>query len=239
MKNETDMELAVNTFGMGGPLRKDFHMTIESLLNHRITSVEPCILFLDKGNVLEKALTKAKRGIDKLGGVWTPDEAEKKISLMREAGLRVEGAHLFKKNITRSTAVRAAMFAKKNNLSYYVLSYAEEKVEKVDKYIPLLRDACTIFEQYGIHLLIHNHSVDLNEMKGLCVFDFLLENVPGLEIQMDLGWVHYAGKDCMNLMERYKDRIRLLHFKDIWPGGMPGKSILLQLEKVQFPLQIL
>lgn len=37
MKNETDMELAVNTFVMGGPLTKDFHMTIESLINHRIT----------------------------------------------------------------------------------------------------------------------------------------------------------------------------------------------------------
>ena len=217
------MEIAVNTFGMGKQLGNDFSHTVGELLSHGITGMEPCILFLGNGDLLEKTLTKGKSAINKLGGVWLPEEAEEKIRTAREAGLSIEGAHLFDKDLTEKSILKAAEFAAQNGLSYYVLSYMDDKVANVAKYIPVLRSACRTFREYGVRLMIHNHSVDLKETEGLCVYDFLLDNVPGLEVQLDLGWVHNAGWDCVETMEKYRDRIRLLHFKDIWPGGAAGK----------------
>lgn len=217
------MELAVNTFGMGTLLRKKFYSTIHTLKKHGITGMEPCILFLEEDSRLEKILSVGKKAVDKLGGVWLTQEAGIKIAEVRKEGLRVEGAHLFDKDLTNGKVLQAAEFAREHGLTYYVLSYMAEKIEDVAKYIPVLRYACRKFKEYGVHLLLHNHAVDLKETEGLCVFDFLLENVPDLEVQIDLGWAVHAGRDCVDMMERYKERIRLLHFKDMWMGGTSDK----------------
>ena len=36
---------------------------------------------------------------------------------------------------------------------------------------------------------------------------------------MDVGWVKFAGKDCIEFMRKYKERIRILHFKDVCEGA--------------------
>lgn len=98
-----------------------------------------------------------------------------------------------------------------------------DRIDQAAGHIPALRYAARLFRDHGVHLLLHNHDVDLKETEGLCVFNFLLNNVPELEVQLDLGWAAYAGRDCIKAMEQYRDRLRLLHFKDMWTGSASKK----------------
>lgn len=211
------MELGVNTFGMGGLLKAPFHRTKGRLKENGITGMEPCIHFLSKASGRDLLIELGMKRTERLGGVWTPDEAKEKIGLLRKEGFLVDGAHLFIGTLTDKTADQALSFAKENGLRYYALSCMTDRFDQAAKQIPVLRRAVKAFRAQDVHLLLHNHDMDLKETEGLCVLDFLLNNVPGLEVELDVGWTAYAGRDCAAEMEKYRDHLRVLHFKDMLP----------------------
>ena len=82
-------------------------------------------------------------------------------------------------------------------------------------------------KQYGIKLYIHNHWWE-HEAKpfGKPFFEYVLENIPELMSECDLGWTLFSGYDPLERVEKYNDKIGLLHCKDCnikdvstWAGG--------------------
>ena len=217
------MELGVNTFGMAGLMKESFLQTIEKLKENEITAVEPCIHFKGKLTGRDPLIEFGMKHSDQLGGVWMPEEAKEKIDLLRSNGFLVEGAHLFIGTLTDRIAEKALSFAEENGLRYYALSCMTGRLDQAAKQIPLLRRTVRSFHGEDLHLLLHNHDMDLKETEGLCVLDFLFENVPGLELELDVGWAAYAGRNCTALMEKYKDWLRILHFKDMLPDKFMKK----------------
>jgi sugar phosphate isomerase/epimerase len=74
--------------------------------------------------------------------------------------------------------------------------------------------------QAGLQLAYHNHNHEFREMAGVLVYDELLRATdPTLvKMEMDVGWVACAGHDPVAFLEKYADRVELLHVKDIKPG---------------------
>jgi sugar phosphate isomerase/epimerase len=76
----------------------------------------------------------------------------------------------------------------------------------------------------GIQLGYHNHNLEFTDYGGAVAYDELLRLTdPALvTFEMDCGWVVAAGRDPVAYLEKYPDRIQLLHVKDEKPGYKPS-----------------
>lgn len=77
-------------------------------------------------------------------------------------------------------------------------------------------------QQYGLHYYYHNHFQEFQRFGDEYVYEIILENTdPALvKIEMDTFWMYRGGQDPLPWMERYADRIILLHQKD-FPANAP------------------
>lgn len=69
----------------------------------------------------------------------------------------------------------------------------------------------------GLQFAYHNHSFEFRVIDGKILFDELLALTdPDLvKIELDCGWVANAGHSPAGYIDRFPDRIQLLHVKDI------------------------
>ncbi|WAH38350.1 sugar phosphate isomerase/epimerase family protein [Alicyclobacillus dauci] len=68
----------------------------------------------------------------------------------------------------------------------------------------------------GIRFAYHNHDFELAKQDGQVGLDRLLNpsQKSGVQAELDLYWIHYAGEDPTHYIERYANRCDLLHVKD-------------------------
>lgn len=80
------------------------------------------------------------------------------------------------------------------------------------------------FKQAGIGFCYHNHNFEFAPIGNTTGWDILLrETDPSLvHFEMDVGWVAAAGRDPLAVLARQKDRVRMLHVKDIDAKTVPN-----------------
>jgi len=66
----------------------------------------------------------------------------------------------------------------------------------------------------GLRLHYHNHDQEFQRVDGDYAIERLLARTD-IELELDAGWAAYAGADPTALLERYDDRISLVHVKDV------------------------
>jgi sugar phosphate isomerase/epimerase len=92
----------------------------------------------------------------------------------------------------------------------------------------------------GIRTGYHNHNIDFRSIDGVVAYDQLINSTdPALvTFELDVGWVVAAGADPVAYLKKYKDRISMLHIKDV-KAGVPmvtddmGKSVTTELGRGQ------
>jgi sugar phosphate isomerase/epimerase len=86
----------------------------------------------------------------------------------------------------------------------------------------ILAAAASVAE-LGARLGFHNHDGELLVLDdGRTLLDRLIDDVAApLELELDLGWVWYAGADPISLLERVGARAALVHVKDMRRDGGP------------------
>jgi len=74
----------------------------------------------------------------------------------------------------------------------------------------------------GIRLGYHNHAFEFAPLHGTTVWDvFLAELPPEIEIELDVYWAAFGGRDPVAEIRANGDRVRLLHMKDRAAGPEP------------------
>jgi sugar phosphate isomerase/epimerase len=71
--------------------------------------------------------------------------------------------------------------------------------------------------EVGLRYGFHNHWAELERFDGVTALE-LIADLP-VWIELDLGWVWWAGADPIELLERYRGRTPLVHVKDIRARG--------------------
>lgn len=93
---------------------------------------------------------------------------------------------------------------------------------------------CELFNQIGekcrargMRFYYHNHYQEFQRFGGDYVYDIIMANTdPSLVfVELDTYWVMRAGLDPLAAMEKYKDRLILLHQKD-FPHDAPQKLVM-------------
>ena len=85
----------------------------------------------------------------------------------------------------------------------------KETIAKIEKTGRILADA-------GIDLLYHNHDFEFEYYEGKTKFDWLYDSVPAefLKAETDVCWIHYAGFDPCEIINKYSGRVPIVHLKE-------------------------
>lgn len=77
-------------------------------------------------------------------------------------------------------------------------------------------------KEYGLRYYYHNHYQEFQKFGDQTVYDFIMENTDPeyVFIEMDTYWITRGGYDPIDYINKYKDRIVLIHQKD-FPADAP------------------
>ncbi len=92
--------------------------------------------------------------------------------------------------------------------------------------------------QHGQTLMVHNHHLEFERVFGdRTAFDILVAHTDpnNVAFQLDLYWATHGGADPSKLIERYGNRIQLLHVKDMAAGPFPGRFEIVGEGIIDFP----
>ena len=84
--------------------------------------------------------------------------------------------------------------------------------ETVEKFIALGK----LLKENGIQLLYHNHDFELKLCGDTRYLDRLYDTIDKeyLKPEFDVCWIRYADCDPISYIEKYSDRMEVVHFKD-------------------------
>jgi len=115
-------------------------------------------------------------------------------------------------------AKRIIPVAKKYGIRHVVLPCPKfEAKEAYEGLAPYLNEAGEKFEKEGIELLIHNGKEESEaKIDGISAYEWLIKNAgEHVYAEPDVGWLLYGGTDPEEFLWKYKDKIKLLHYKDM------------------------
>ena len=92
----------------------------------------------------------------------------------------------------------------------------------------------------GQTLMVHNHDIEFETVfGGQTVFDILMANTDPRNVvfQLDLYWAANGGGigNPLEVIERYGNRIKLFHVKDMAAGPFPGRIEIVGEGIIDFP----
>lgn len=117
-------------------------------------------------------------------------------------------------------------YCQENNINYIVLSFLKYgDIDDIYKKIDLIKNVSKIIKPYGVALLMHNHEHDVllvtdRDGKEKQIIEVFLERCSKEELmlEIDTGWLEYAGINAVQYVAGNLDRIAVLHLKDICRG---------------------
>lgn len=184
-------------------------------------------------NSLEKETTVALQTVAKLGYKYVETcplpgigdefglgmDVKEAKKFLDANGIKVVGAHVFSKaDITKLDRIyefHKEVGNDKVGLSAHFFANKDDLLRKCELY----NKAGETAKKYGSIFYYHNHFHEFQKYDGKYVMDILLENTdPSLvAFELDTYWAARGGVDPAEMLERYKDRVILMHQKD-FPG---------------------
>ncbi len=85
--------------------------------------------------------------------------------------------------------------------------------------------------QVDMELLYHNHDFEFEKINGKYVFDELYDSIPTdvLKAELDVCWVRVGGAEPVEYIEKYADRLPIVHLKDFSAKGELSGERLFEL----------
>ena len=221
------MEIGVNFFGPKRKLYHDFEGTLSRLQEGGITYSEICVGFAGGGEPPKELKLQIPPEVLKemKGGIWEKERAAERLSATRAAGMRVIGTHVML-GFDADPALYAGLlpvltaFGREHNIRYFVISPMKDSVQ-IEPFLPALRELSDGLAREGMCLMLHNHEMECIPQEGQTALDRILAYCPAMKLELDVGWAQFAGADPVELMRKYRDRLELLHFKDVRADACP------------------
>ena len=103
---------------------------------------------------------------------------------------------------------------------------------KLGETIEDLKAVCDYFnkvgalaKEYGLKLGYHNHAFEYEVVDGQVKWEYMIENTDPESVffQMDVYWTTQGGKNPVDYLKKYPERIKMLHIKDDLVIGESGK----------------
>ena len=89
----------------------------------------------------------------------------------------------------------------------------ENKIVEIDRLISDLDPVAKRLKQDGLRFAYHNHAMEFKDQGGFTTMDLLYERTDW-DFILDTGWADFAGYDVLKAIDRFADRLQLVHLKD-------------------------
>ena len=155
-----------------------------------------------------------------------PDMAPGALTrLLDEAGLRAVASH---EGIERLRDDVTAVASRLNEVGCprVIVPWMPEEdrrtADDVRRFASELGGFARDLATHGIRLGYHNHAFEFASLDGVTIWDVLLGALPpDVEIELDVYWAAFGGRDPVAEIRATADRVRLLHMKDRAAGPEP------------------
>ena len=96
-------------------------------------------------------------------------------------------------------------------------SYKMQSQKDCADFIKLMEKPVERFYKAGLKFVYHNHAHEFVMDGGMTVMDYFLQNTDPRKTGLlaDLYWLQFAGVNPAAFLEKYKDRIEIVHLKDM------------------------
>src|ERR1700761_5088659 len=110
--------------------------------------------------------------------------------------------------------VRVAGIPHKGDFTLDEAKKAVEDFNRAGKYLK---------EKYGLTFIYHNHGFEFQPYQNGTLYDYIVQNPDPkyVSFELDILWAFFPGQDPAKLLEKYGERYKALHLKDI-KKGIPG-----------------
>lgn len=146
--------------------------------------------------------------------------AEEVRKTLDDTGLICSGTHSSWEDLRPSKIMQTIAYHKAIGNSYYIIPGAGLiSLERIDAFCKVMNFAQPILAAEGIRLGYHNHAREFEIMPWGSTVHSELERLTDVDFEIDTYWAFKAGVDPVAVMERLRDRIRVIHLKDGFKDG--------------------
>lgn len=117
--------------------------------------------------------------------------------------------------------------AAKRGLKFAVCPYIAPKdrggVDVIKKLGETLNKAGETCAKSGLHLCYHNHAFEYEPAAGGTLLDVLMQTTEPryVSLELDIMWAKVGGHDPVEILQKYKKRVALMHLKNVAAGVGP------------------
>jgi sugar phosphate isomerase/epimerase len=182
-------KLGIQLYTVRDELGKDFSGTLKFLADQGINGVE---FACDYGN-------------------YEPNELAK---VLREYNLETYGLYEALDNITDADS-KVYDYAKALNCKYLACGIPEAILKSDFKNcLEKLKQANSAAESKGVKLCYHAHAYEFDKYDSRTYLEIILSETD-LLFEADTAWIYAGGENVKAYLEKYQDKIPLIHIKDI------------------------
>ncbi|MBQ4110645.1 MAG: sugar phosphate isomerase/epimerase [Clostridia bacterium] len=142
----------------------------------------------------------------------SPEEIK---SWLKEYKLTVTGSHIGLDQIKSDKIEETLTYHKAIGCDNLIVPAADwSDLDKFNDVINTLNEADEILKKNGLRLGYHNHSDEFLPTPDGIIFQDELIKRTSIEFEIDVFWLYNAGIDVVSYLEKYKERIKVIHLKD-------------------------
>ena len=171
-------------------------------------------------DLAEKDLDAALRGVSELGykkvefAGFFGHSAQEVKGMLDRYGLQVSGTHTGWQEVAEHFAETVAYHHAIGNRNIIVPGADLDNQRKLDAFIEMANEFQPKLEAEGISFGYHNHAHEFRpNADGSMIHDQLVYRT-NLNLEIDTYWAFVGMKHPIELMERLKARLRVIHIKD-------------------------
>ena len=156
------------------------------------------------------------------GGRMSPQEFKR---LCDERGIRIPSTGASYEQLVKSpdsVAYKAKILGAKYVMCAWIphdkgvltLENAKKAVEDFNRAGKILKDS-------GLTFCYHAHGYEFQPYEDGTLLDYIIKNTNPeyVSFEMDIMWIHFGGGDPAGLLEKYGNRWKLMHLKDLKKGA--------------------
>jgi len=160
--------------------------------------------------------------------------AEEIAGLLKKYGLECISVHQAL-DFYQEKGVDAVNYVKALGATYSAIPWYQKEEYKKDLAgtLALFKEMGKLLADNGLKMLYHNHDFEYDVIDGKCIIDHIYESIsPDLiNPEFDTCWVKYAGHDPVAYLEKYADRIKVVHLKDFWCKKLGNGPVYALIDK--------
>jgi len=146
------------------------------------------------------------------GGLSAPEMKD----VLTANGLKPVGAHIGIEGLTERLNEELA-YHRVLGTEYIICPFYDLKTgEDALKLAEIFKPVAAKCADAGFKFAYHNHVHEFDKDGGEYLLDILFKNLPPeAAMELDIYWAVYAGVEPLAYMEKHRDRLKLLHIKQI------------------------